>query len=83
MIFLDVDQHFNNAHRQSTSVDLLSTTSRQVATPSPKGDIECSDQPNPTQSDINNAICNAAFAINLAVGADDQNTQYRYRCKYP
>jgi hypothetical protein len=83
MIFSGADQHFNNAHRKSTLVGLLSTTARQVATPSPKGEIECSDQPNPTQCDINNAICNAAFAINLAVGADDQNTQYRYSCKYP
>jgi hypothetical protein len=83
MIFSDAAQDFNKANGKSTLVDLLSTTAGQVATPSPQGDIECSNQPNPTQSDINNPICNAAFAINLAIGADDQNTQYRYTCKYP
>jgi hypothetical protein len=83
MIFLDAAQDFNNASIHSTLVDRLGTTAGQIATPRPNSDIECSDQPNPTQSGINHAIRNAAFAIKLAIGADEQNTQYRYTCKYP
>jgi hypothetical protein len=76
MIFSDAVQDFNQAKNASNLVYRLSTTAGQIAMPRSERDIQCRYHPDPAQSNINYAIFDAALAINLAVGADEQNTQY-------